>query len=839
MPHPTPSVTSARGRGRRPALLAGVVVAAVTAGGLVVGVSPGSAAPDDVLTASQADDLTCVEKPLTDSPSTDTRTVTSTVDGVVQARLSGGGDWDLAVFDGRTGTVVAGSAGYRANELAEGFVTQGQSLVVQGCRYAGTSAKATLSIEFFAAVTPAMNRSASAVDKAQLVRVSTKTRADKRRLQRLGLDITEHGSRSAMEVVLHNEVDVRTLRRAGFSYRVQIADLDARSRANRAADRTYAAATSRSALPSGRTSYRRLYDYQLEMKRLAARYPTLVRPLTLKERTIEGRDVEGIEITQDAANLADGKPVFFNMGVHHAREWPSAELPMEFAYDLINRYRTDSGVRKLMRGTRTIIVPIVNPDGFNVSREAPSIGGDFSLFDYEYKRKNCRASDSPAEYRGGTCGANAAGRLRGTDPNRNYGGFWGGPGASTSWSSDTYRGSAPFSEPETRNVRALVSSRQVTTLISNHTYSNLILRAPGVFDTRPPLDEPVSKKLADSMAAHNQYTSVPGYELYDTSGTTDDWSFWITGGFGYTFEIGPEEFHPPYATGVVAEYAGLAPAAGAGKGGNRVAYYTALRATANPKLHATIQGTAPAGATLQVRKRFSTPTSPVIQPDGSVGDPLQVTDTLTSSYLATGGRFQFAVNPSTRPYVAGRLGRDPLAPPQESITLDNPTGIPAENQDADPTNVGDAERIPFIVEGLPDVDNAAAKVTISWGDKNVDWDLYVVDAAGQVVGSSASGGTDTETAVLRDPPAGEYTAVVVNYEGGTTSDWSGGEVRFENPIPTTYGPKETWRLRCTGKDGTVLGARDVFVDRGQVVDVGSVCRASAAKAGPAKAVAGR
>ena len=44
----------------------------------------------------------------------------------------------------------------------------------------------------------------------------------------------------------------------------------------------------------------------------------------------------------------------------------------------------------------------------------------------------------------------------------------------------TYRGAEAFSEPETQNIRELVSSRQVTTLITNHTFSNLVLRPNGV-----------------------------------------------------------------------------------------------------------------------------------------------------------------------------------------------------------------------------------------------------------------------------------------------------------------------------------------------------------------------
>jgi hypothetical protein len=84
------------------------------------------------------------------------------------------------------------------------------------------------------------------------------------------------------------------------------------------------------------------------------------------------------------------------------------------------------------------------------------------------------------------------------------------------------------------------------------------------------------------MASRNGYASIPGFGLYDTTGTTEDWTFWTAGAFSYTFEIGPAEFHPPFETGVVAEYLGLPPASGAGKGGNRAAFYDALEAAATP-----------------------------------------------------------------------------------------------------------------------------------------------------------------------------------------------------------------------------------------------------------------
>ena len=177
-------------------------------------------------------------------------------------------------------------------------------------------------------------------------------------------------------------------------------------------------------------------------------------------------------------------------------------------------------------------MPVVNPDGFNISREAPTLG-DFSLLDYEMKRKNCSISETtPQKYANRTCENNNAGRLRGTDPNRNYGGLWGGSGASLTWFDDTFRGDAPFSEPEIQNIRELISARQVTNLITNHTYSNLVLRPPGVASFGFPLEEPEYKALGASLAAHNGYSNIPGFGLYDTTGATEDWSFWSTGGQG-------------------------------------------------------------------------------------------------------------------------------------------------------------------------------------------------------------------------------------------------------------------------------------------------------------------
>ena len=660
--------------------------------------------------------------------------------------------------------------------------------------------------------------------RTQVVDVSTPTRADKARLQGLGLDLTEHGDEDSLEVVLYGDADAQRLREAGFTYTVRIADLAARDEQNRLADERYAAVTAVSPLPSGRDSYRHLADYEQELAQLAADHPTLARPITLNHRSWEGRPVVGIEITANPA-AADGKPVFVMLGLHHAREWPSAEHTIEFAYDLLRNYGTEARTTALVDATRTIVVPVVNPDGFVVSREARTgpASQDFSIHDFEMKRKNCRDAV-------GSCDRRT--RLSGVDPNRNYGGLWGGPGASPSTSSDVYRGPAPFSEPEVQNIRELVASRQVVMLITNHTYSNLILRPPGVYAQGFPVDEPVQKAIGDLMASRNGYASTPGFGLYDTTGTTEDWSYWTAGGLSYTFEIGPEEFHPPYETGVVAEYLGLAPAAGAGNGGNRAAFYDALQAAADAATHSVITGSAPAGSRLTLSKAFQTSTSPVCKDSFcSATDPAQsFADSLSSQMTTDGSTFSWHVNPSTRPVVAGRFGRAPTAPPQAAIPMVNdPAVVPDENvyyPSAAPARVQvPYETFSFVVQGPPAVDNGHLNVHIQWADPANDWDVYVLDQAGNIVAQSAAFGDTDEDALLVAPAPGTYTAVVVNYDQVSRSldDWTG-EVRFASPNPATTGTVESWTFRCDAPDGS--GAtRQVTVARGQSIDLGAACTA--------------
>ena len=340
---------------------------AALAAGLLLAAVPAARADSLLATtvsAGEAVDRDCTARELGGAAGVDSRSVTAPALAMIEARLDGGeGDWDLAVLDAKSGATVAGSAYRSSTEVAQGFVTEGQELIVQACRRSGGSGTADLTVD-------ATEIEPGPAQPSSLVNVSTPTGAEKSELQTLGLDVTEHAGDDFMQVVTHGPGDFDTLREAGFSYTVQVSDLARQSARHRQVEADYARSVRQSSLPSGRETYRRLFDYSEELKALADANPDLVKPFTLPFETYEGRPVEGIEITTNP-DAVDGKPVFLNMGVHHAREWPSGEHAMEWAFELVRGHGRDPHVTDLVERVRTIVVPVVNVDGFNLSREAP------------------------------------------------------------------------------------------------------------------------------------------------------------------------------------------------------------------------------------------------------------------------------------------------------------------------------------------------------------------------------------------------------------------------------------------------------------------------------------
>ncbi|MDN5851464.1 MAG: hypothetical protein L0K86_01210 [Actinomycetia bacterium] len=348
------------------------------------------------------------------------------------------------------------------------------------------------------------------------------------------------------------------------------------------------------ALPSGRTDFRTLDDFERDMSELARRFPNTVKKFALPYETSQGRTVHGLEITRNV-NRDDGKPVFVDVGAHHGDEWPSAELTMEYAYYLAQN--ADHGrVKHRLSTTRVVLVPIVNVDGYVADQRRTSTN---------------------------------------VDMNRNYGFGW-------LPREDGVHGSGPWSEPETKNVRWLVSTRQATVFNTQHTCIQVVLYPPLQQEAGPIQDLDRAHTMASSMADE----LGPGYEAmasaddYETTGEAIDWSYYATRGLSTTTETCPsDDFRGRDFEAEVLDTFKR----------NTNALNVALDTAGDRRQHAIIRGKAPAGAELTLSKSFEMYTGSYEHADGSVHPDGFEQELTSTADVGNNGQFRIAVNPSYRP----------------------------------------------------------------------------------------------------------------------------------------------------------------------------------------------
>jgi murein tripeptide amidase MpaA len=607
------------------------------------------------------------------TPGVASRSWEAPASGLLTAELLGDRrpDWDLAVF--REGEAIGASTSFGSVEQATTWVDAGDRVAVQACRRDGPRETVPLALDLHAMPAPTPS-----AERFSMESVPISGPRDLERLEALGLDVTHDVSPTDATVALYSDAQRAVLAAAGYRSTTLIPDLVEADAADRRAESSAARAGVRSALPSGREAYRVYEDYTTELKDLAHQNPAIVRELDLGP-TFEGRPIVGIEISEDVLREDDGKPVYLNFGTHHAREWPSGEFPMEFARDLVNAYN-DSGdpnharVMDLLDQVRIVIVPVVNADGFIASRSwgtspldddanatlGPSVNNQGA-----YIRKNCRPT-AP-----GDAAIPCAQRVgSGVDLNRNYGYYWGGPGSSTNTTTQSYRGTAPFSEPEAEAVHGYTSTIHPTVFITNHTFtdSGWWLRQPGFdgafFEQSPTLggavtpDEAAMKALGDAMGdggtddpqlGATGWPSDLGWELGDITGATEDWNYFAQGTYGYTPEARGSNFHANYTDMVVTEYLGDQFHPGEGV---REAFLIAGEEARNPANHGVITGTVPPGATLKLTKDFEAPT--FNQPALNVDEHLE-----TTIRGPANGTYEWHVMPSDRPQISGGPAPDP------------------------------------------------------------------------------------------------------------------------------------------------------------------------------------
>ncbi len=262
-----------------------------------------------------------------------------------------------------------------------------------------------------------------------------------------------------------------------------------------------------------------------------ARFPELCSakmPIPNSQASWEGRPIYYVKIS-DHVNKAEGAeaPVLYT-GVHHAREGLSMMNLIYFMDYVLEHYSTDAGVRRIVDNCELYFVPCVNPDGYVYNQTTHPNGGGMW-------RKN-RRNDAVVQ--------------KGVDLNRNYGYQWGlNNGSSGSQSSDTYRGPAAFSEPESQAIKALAIQKNFIASVHHHSYAE-ILFYPWDYTDANCSEAALFRQAGDSLTACNHYPVQHGKGSlgYLSSGTTPDWMYGDTllkaKSYSFTNEIGGNGFWP-------------------------------------------------------------------------------------------------------------------------------------------------------------------------------------------------------------------------------------------------------------------------------------------------------
>ncbi len=269
--------------------------------------------------------------------------------------------------------------------------------------------------------------------------------------------------------------------------------------------------------PSYFRTYEQLKDAMFELQ---STYPELVQVRDIgdtweKTQGTADRDVLALVLT-NRAKTGD-KPSTMHVGGIHAREIANPELLMTFATQLLAGHGRDAEATMLLDTRETVLVPMLNADGHAVVERgfANERGGD------TMQRKSTSGGDP----------------RKGVDLNRNYEYHWGGPGASSWPSSQTYRGPSAGSEPETKAVQQFLKDSKPDLFIDWHSYSKLNMYPWG--DTKQPTkDHAGYQAIAEKFTTFNGYSPIQSVDLYPTTGTTDDHAYGAEGVAALAIETG-------------------------------------------------------------------------------------------------------------------------------------------------------------------------------------------------------------------------------------------------------------------------------------------------------------
>lgn len=269
--------------------------------------------------------------------------------------------------------------------------------------------------------------------------------------------------------------------------------------------------------------YHSYADMQTHINSMQNLFPELVQ-ISEIGTSVEGRTIFAVKISDNVTTDESAtEGVVYYDALTHAREPMGLESLLFYMWTLLEGYNSDEEVTYLVNHRELYFVPVVNPDGYVYNQTTNPQGGGFWRKNRQDNGNNCF----------------------GIDLNRNYAHGWGNnAGSSGDPCSNTYRGPAVFSEPESQAVRDFTTSIQPAAAFSNHTYADVFLCPNGFNDDLDRYElyaEFASECIPETYRGYGNWQQTIGYY---GAGTTHDYLNSV-GTIAYTPEIGHAFWESP------------------------------------------------------------------------------------------------------------------------------------------------------------------------------------------------------------------------------------------------------------------------------------------------------
>ncbi|MFC1529901.1 M14 family zinc carboxypeptidase [Gemmatimonadota bacterium] len=363
-------------------------------------------------------------------------------------------------------------------------------------------------------------------ERIAMVSVRSPDRVELTRIARLGLEL-QLSPFGGDAVLFADQQELEALRAAGISFQIKHEDAEA----------WFASRLDASQGPGSMGGYYTLDEALAKVDELAAAWPDIISPRFSVGTSIEGRTIWAFIVSDDPdPDTPDlSRPAVFYNALTHAREPIGLMQLLAFVEDIAAGWgRNDPSIASLLSSRELWFVPVVNPDGYYYNQVTTPGGGGMW-------RKNMRDNDVSGTFSRGSDGV---------DLNRNYGYHWGEDdiGSSPLFSSGTYRGTTPFSEPETQAVREVFDRRSFQFCLNYHAYGNVYLY-PWSYTATPMDSLEAYHRWLGRLSPSNHFPYGTGTEMigYNTNGGAVDWQYGDRGVMSVVPEVGTlfDYFWPP------------------------------------------------------------------------------------------------------------------------------------------------------------------------------------------------------------------------------------------------------------------------------------------------------